>query len=741
MQSQKRQGKSISKDPSPAPSGPPQQALSQLQAELARIDIMIQREVRRWQLAGQDTADVFRGLYVSDAQANALLDRPVFQNWGQTVDLPAEEAGLWSQALLQAEEQSRALAEAAHARAHLTCLQSLANAFNLDRFEVDALLVCLAPCLDLRYERLYGYLQDDLTRKRPGINLILDLLSPPGPERLLKLERFFNTAPLIRHRLLEFIPDQSPGKLPFIGCALAVNETVFAWLLGEYQPGPELSGRAALFTPRDTPADLLLAGDWLEQAAPILPAADEAVFIFSGPDEAAQEAATRVLAARSGLPLLAVDLRGVADEGSSALPVLELALRDARLFNALPCFTGWDALLQDGRTPPTLLRALCGFPGSLVVCGRAAWQPAGLDRQRRFYAQSFPIPAYSQRRALWTHFLNQPAGLDTQSLDALAGQFALTGGQIRDAAATARDAFAFHTSEQPDSEPGAESLFAAARAHSNPRLGQLAHKLNPRYGWKDIVLSEDALAQLKEIVAAVRGRPKVLDEWGLGRKLVSSRGVTVLFSGQPGTGKTMAAEIIAGELGLDLYKIDLSTIVSKYVGETEKNMERIFSEAESSNAILFFDEADALFGKRSEVKDSHDRYANIEISYLLQRMEIYDGVTILATNLRANLDEAFTRRLQYAVDFPFPGEADRLRIWQTLFPANVPRAAEVDLPLLARRFKLAGGSIRNVIVSAAYLAASDGGSVTMEHLLHGTRREMVKMGRLVGEESYLETGI
>ena len=236
-------------------------------------------------------------------------------------------------------------------------------------------------------------------------------------------------------------------------------------------------------------------------------------------------------------------------------------------------------------------------------------------------------------------------------------------------------------------------------------------------------------------MATVRNRPLVLDKWGVGQKLVPSRGITVLFAGPPGTGKTMAAEIVAGELGLDLYKIDLSSIVSKYIGETEKNLENIFHAAESSNAILFFDEADALFGKRSEVRDSHDRYANIEISYLLQRMEAYDGVTMLATNLRANLDEAFTRRLQFAVDFPFPEEKDRLRIWQTLFPPDVPREPDLDFGLLAKRFKLAGGSIRNIIVSSAFLAASNGSLVTMAHLLHSTRRELQKMGRLVEDVS------
>jgi SpoVK/Ycf46/Vps4 family AAA+-type ATPase len=186
-------------------------------------------------------------------------------------------------------------------------------------------------------------------------------------------------------------------------------------------------------------------------------------------------------------------------------------------------------------------------------------------------------------------------------------------------------------------------------------------------------------------------------------------------------------------LNLDLYKIDLSNLVSKYIGETEKNLERIFTEAQSSNAILFFDEADAIFGKRSGVKDARDRYANIEVSYLLQRMEYYDGVTILATNLRSNLDEAFMRRLQFAVDIPFPDEKDRLRIWQTLMPDTVPCAPDLNLQEMARRFKLAGGNIRNVIVGAAYLAAADGGVLTMEHLLHSTRREFQKMGRLVME--------
>jgi hypothetical protein len=473
---------------------------------------------------------------------------------------------------------------------------------------------------------------------------------------------------------------------------------------------------------------------------------DGAVLAFTGPDEAAQEAAARLMAwgRRPGgrrLPLLSVNLEIAANAEESLAEVVDMALRDARLAGAVLLLKGWDALLAgEGAAASEALERVFAAGSVSILAGRSSWLPKGVARERRLFPIEFPLPSYERRLALWKYFTGpdlegrEAAGAGELApgeagLEALAGQFSLSSGQIRDAAASARDR-AFSLGRQL----ALADLFHAARAHSNPRLSSLARKIQPRYGWSDLILPDDQLALLYELIATVRQRPRVLESWGLGNKLVSSQGVTVLFAGPPGTGKTMAAEVIAGELGLDLFKIDLSTVVSKYIGETEKNLERVFTEAASSNAILFFDEADALFGKRSEVRDSHDRYANIEISYLLQRMEAYDGVTILATNLRSNLDEAFTRRLQFAVDFPFPDQADRLRIWQALFPSGVPRAADLDLPLLAQRFKLAGGNIRNILVSAAYLAASDGGQVTMAHLLHGARRELQKMGRLVYDE-------
>ena len=705
-------------------------SVEHLQAELARIDVLIQREVWRWQLAGQDPTDAFRGLHVSDVEAEMLLRRPFGASWGQTVVLEPEVAQALAEAEAQTARRAQTLAEKAQCHGQIPRLVHLAITFGLDRSDLDTLLICLASTLDLRYERLYGYLQDDVTRKRPRINLVLDLLCEPGPtDRLSLLLRFADDAPLFKNYLLERTSDSGSGSLPLLSQVLNVDPAIVAWLLGGYQPHAELGAHASLIQPGANEGDALLAADVQPELMRIASASEPPLVVFHGPDRASQQAAARLLATQGGRSLLTVDLAAVTETGVPPLRALRLALRDARLTGAVAFLSGWEACLAEGGAlPPAVLAELCAYPDLAVVAGQTAWQPGGIDRERSFFWLEFPVPAYAQRRAVWQRFLDQAALAEEVDLTSLAGQFALTSGKIRDAVASARDKTA-----QGSRPLGNQELFAAARAYSNPRLAKLARKIMPRYTWSDIILPADQLTLLREIVATVRGRPVVLDEWGVGAKLASSAGVTILFSGPPGTGKTMAAEVIAIELGLDLYKIDLSTVVSKYIGETEKNLERIFNEAQTSNAILFFDEADAIFGKRSEVKDAHDRYANIEISYLLQRMEIYDGVAILATNLRANLDEAFTRRLQFSVHFPFPEEEYRLRIWQTLFPPDVPREPELDFGLLARRFKLAGGNIRNVIVSAAYLAADDGDQVTMKHLLHGTRRELQKMGRLVNE--------
>jgi hypothetical protein len=341
-----------------------------------------------------------------------------------------------------------------------------------------------------------------------------------------------------------------------------------------------------------------------------------------------------------------------------------------------------------------------------------------------------PVTTPRLRTALWRQVLDgdAPVGFDASQITA---QFRLAPEQVARAATAARQQAAALGRQLLASD-----VLRGARSQNAADLERLARRLDPAVGWDDLVLPPDVLRQLRELSSRARYREKVLVEWGLGRRTSKGRGITALFAGDSGTGKTMSAEVIAGDAGLDLYVIDLSAVVDKYVGETEKNLDRIFVEAERVNGVLLFDEADALFGKRSEVKDARDRWANIEVAYLLQRMEQFDGIAILTTNLRANLDEAFTRRLDVLVDFPMPAVHDRRAIWEHHLGPQVPRGIDVDLDFLARAFRLSGGSIRNITVGAAYLAAAAGLPVGMAQLVQATGREYTKLGRLCVESEF-----
>ena len=470
-------------------------------------------------------------------------------------------------------------------------------------------------------------------------------------------------------------------------------------------------------------------------------AADDAgmVLYLQGPYGAGQQAAAAAYGQALGRPLLVVEgKRLVTSSPEELAAVARLADREARLLGAVLYWADFDVLLaQENHERLAVLLPLLGQqPGPVLLSGSVPWEPGGALRGVTFLRLAFPSPGYQERLLLWHGALAAgavSAADPALDLPGLAGKFRLSGGQIRDAVATARSLALARDPAAP--QVIADDLHAACRLHSNQKLAELAVQVVPRHAWNDIVLPADQLEQLREIYDQAQHRALVYEEWGFGGKLAAGKGLSVLFAGPPGTGKTMAADVLARALGLDLYKIDLSAVVSKYIGETEKNLARIFAEALTSNAILFFDEADALFGMRTQVRDAHDRYANVEVSYLLQKMEEYEGMIILATNLRKNMDEAFVRRLHAVVDFPLPGEADRRRIWEQIWPAATPLDAGLDLDLLARRVEVTGGSIRNIALAGAFLAAANGGVVTMAHLLRATRREYQKMGKVltVGE--------
>jgi hypothetical protein len=408
------------------------------------------------------------------------------------------------------------------------------------------------------------------------------------------------------------------------------------------------------------------------------------------------------------------------------------ALRDSVLLNATLLFENADALADPERAEPRrrLERELRRAQPPPLLSGTSRRRPLDLPG---LLAVPLALPdvrtrAERWRTALATHGVTADDGMVVD----LAETFRLGSAAIESAARRAASA-----ARLAAASADRRSVFAAAAAESSDRIGDVARRLEPRRSWPDLILPPDRIEQLRDLCTVVRHRDLVYRRWGFADRVVTGTGVTVLFAGPSGTGKTLAAEVVAGAVGLDAYVMDISTIVSKYIGETEKNLARVFEAAESANAILFFDEADALFGKRTEVRDSHDRYANVEVSYLLQRIESFDGVVVLATNLRKNMDEAFVRRLQFTIDFPFPDERDRRRIWDVVWPPATPLADDCDLDELARRYDLAGGNIRNIAVAAAFLAAGDGQVVTMSHLLRATRREYGKLGKIVEEREFI----
>ncbi len=718
-------------------------SLQHVLAELGHIDLLIRAQVwraRQLQIGDEE----LQGFYISEQEIEALLAQPIGLPCWATESAPLSVAEIrmaWEQSVTTIDRRK---AESFKRGIPLR-LEKLAQLFQLTAFELNALLVCLAPEIDLRYERFYAYLQDDINKKRPSVDLILNLLCPSFEAKLAARNRFTPNSPLLKHHLLHLFDDPAHHHPPLLSKYLKVDERIVNYLLDSDELDAQLLPYVRHTTSATWLEALLLPADVKRRLALLVRGQDcqakGLVFYFQGPYGVGKQTTAEALCREVGRGLLVVDgERLLTSKGLPFETAVRLATREARLQNAALYWAGFDALLADDRRAwrETLLNLLDSQPGLIFLAGETTWEPVDILHDLPFVRIEFPRLAYAERLHLWSRSLNgaTPDAEPEVDLSALANKFRFSGGQIQDAAATARNLACWR---DPDNgHINITDLYQACRLQSNRRLARLAQKIAPHYTWDDIVLPPDRLAQLREICNTVKYRARVYDEWGFDQKLSLGKGLNILFAGPSGTGKTMAAEIMANELGLDLYKIDLATVVSKYIGETEKNLARIFTEAETSNAILFFDEADALFGKRSEVRDSHDRYANIEISYLLQKMEEYEGITILATNLRKNMDEAFVRRMAFTLHFPFPEEADRRRIWEGIWPLETPRVDNLDLPFLARQFKLTGGNIRNIALAATFLAAADGQVVEMDHLVRATRRELQKMGKAVVEREFGE---
>jgi winged helix domain-containing protein/ATPase family protein associated with various cellular activities (AAA) len=672
-------------------------SLGHLLARATIVETRVRRAVHARQRTDPAPDDAFRGLYLSDETVTRLLDA------GRTIAAPDA-----SDAARLAEAEA-----AADAAPSPTRLRALIHGFALTELDTEILLIALVPDLDDRFEQFYGYLNDDVTRRRPTIGLALGLcgLSPADADARSRLAP---QTPLLTHHLL-LVEDTDR---PFLARSLRVPDRVTAHLLGDDTPAPRI---ADLLTPsQDTPD--------IGSPAPLAPLARSLAaglpLTYLREDQGGAGTALAAAALRrSGHCVIGVDLQRLAQDPQPAAAIRVLA-REARLTHAGLVCAPIDALVPG---KPDVLRALTqasvtNAPVPVVLVGRAPWDATWSAHPPLLLHAPRVEPG--ARATLFRHAYDAPLppGL---GLTRLLAPFLLTPDQLARAARSAAQ-----TAALDDGTLRPDHVRQGARAQNAAGLDRLARRVEPAVGWPDLVLPPDSLAQLHELAARARHRDRVLGEWGMRPGGGRGRGVTALFAGDSGTGKTMSAEVIAADLGLDLYTVDLATVIDKYVGETEKNLERIFSEAAGINGVLLFDEADAIFGKRSEVKDAHDRYANVESAYLLQRMETFDGLAILATNLRANLDDAFTRRLDLVIDFPLPDPAQRRTLWTRCLGTTLPRADDLDLDFCAESFELAGGNIRSVAITAAYLAAESGHPVTMPDLIHAIQREYQKLGRL-----------
>jgi DNA polymerase III delta prime subunit len=675
--------------------------------EMADLAACLGQLVRRSRAIGRSPAgETLQGLLIEDGEAEGITIE-LCRRWSDKSAAPATafDSNLFDVNVAEADG--------------FLPLRHVARNYDLGAAEYLAVLLALAVETDGLFGRLVAYLNDHVARTRPTIGLALRLgdavAAGTHPSPLAMFDR-----PVIRDGLLEL-----EGEGPAPGLTLRVARDMALRLAGEAAPDTLPAG-FRYFAPQPGLLDRLVLDNDVRGRLAAWAAADRnpgngEPLILAGSPGVGRTTAGRAAVSELGLPLLAVDIPTLPFDGRLLAARREASWHGAPLLVRIagpivPGQVDWSVFWAGLRNLhlPLLIAATPEIADALAAA--AAMEPVVI---------TIPEPDFAARAALWQAIVPPTLTLPPGSAEHLAARFRFNPGRIQRSVRRALAGSVFGSAT-------ADSLFQSCREVGAAGMGTLAQKLPLPYGWEDLVVPPPVRAELDLARTWMAEQRKVLDQWGFARRLPMGRGLTMLFSGPPGTGKTMAAQVLARALALDLYRVDLSRVVNKYIGETEKNLGCLFDEARAAGTILFFDEADALFGKRSEVKDAHDRYANLEVGYLLQRMEEHEGVTILASNRARDMDEAFTRRFQFSIDFPIPDEAHRLKIWEGMFPAEVLRDGDLDLAGLARNFEMSGGEIKNAALSAAFAAAGEGRALATEHVRWAVRREFMKGGKVMG---------
>jgi len=589
--------------------------------------------------------------------------------------------------------------------------------FQIGGDDVDLLLLALAPEVSAGYARIFAYLNDNLSQSYLTVDLATRVLRTRRRERLELQTRLMQGAPLVRYRLLTLTPpDGESHPARRIQC----TSRLLRWLL-EREELPSSPGVTQL----QTALDPFIPGTTRARVDKLTARMQGAqTYVIVGSTNGSREAVAQSIARRCSRPLLKIDLERCAEYLEQPWDLL----RELMLSRALPYLINMVEAQDDPAHRVKLMNlgsALGGLPHPVLVGAadrRSVTDLLGSDRPS--VTVMCGRSSYEERIEAWSEGFKEMGWQPERSV-ALAERFYSIGGT------TIPRVLERANAESGGDEPDDDVLLSAAREGARPEFRGLAQHMVPRYRWDDLIISDKIRGSLQHLVDFLTHQETVFHHWGAREIRARGYGIKALFSGPPGTGKTMAAEVIAGSLGLDLFRVDLSQVISRWVGETEKNLKEIFDAAEGGVAVLLFDEADALFGSRGDVKQAQDRFANQEVSFLLQRLEVFEGCAILTTNLQENIDEAFLRRFGAVVEFPMPSPAERLLLWQRAIPRNAPKGDDLDLEYISSQFIIAGGSIVNAAISACVLAATEGAPVHMRHVIRAVGQELMKMGKQV----------
>ena len=630
-----------------------------------------------------------------------------------------------------ADERWQALRAAAAAEPSLP-FAILVSGLDLDDAAARVVVFLAALEHDPELERACAFVWDDFTRKRPDAGFVVDVLGAGDPAQRARVRAALAPdAPLRRYRVVlvgtsSDLEASSPARR-----TVRLTDRVVSHLFGDDTFDPVIEPVASL-SPPAAATDLVLPEETIAVARRALRAGERSRVLFHGPAGTGKLLLVRALAGELARPIVRVDVTELLRAPDRMEDRVARIAREAALRRAITVLRA-GASADDASPPADAARVIdlvARIRGPVVITchARPAWLVHAIPD---LLEVAIAPPAIRARIALWRQALGDARHLaGDEAIADVAARFALGGEAIHRAAARVRAQAHLRDPSSPHVDmPG---LTESARLMLQHRLGTVARRVAPGFAWSDLVLPEDTLDIIHELLGFARHRARLLEEWGFDKKLPYGRGVSAILAGPPGTGKTMVAQLVARDLGYDLYVIELSQVVNKYIGETEKNLARVFDEAERSHAVLFFDEADALFAKRTEVKSSNDRYANLEVNYLLQRMESYDGVTLLATNLEQGIDEAFKRRVRFTVQFEMPEPDVRAQLWKSMFPKETPLASDIDWDRLAQRWEMAGGYIKKAAVRAAAraMARGEGTIVTMADLELAATLEYREMGRI-----------